>query len=205
MWGSLNLSNIPFNIAKMPCWMRCWIGLTECKNSKKRTYGGGSKIVLPIKFSSNIFRPIQCIFHVRSVYSLFHPTFHYFDVISNVRTSNLEWSNKIKTLCKVITIKKITNIKSKCTWAAVKKALTIYTTVSKSSTVIRHIPLKPNNPPQIVSFSCFAKNPTDSSTFHHQGLQALIISWPWMSRSNLFSSWISWIWVKGNGVTWDRQ
>ena len=32
----LNGSNISLNITKMPCWMKCWIGLTEHKNSKKR-------------------------------------------------------------------------------------------------------------------------------------------------------------------------
>ena len=32
----LNRSNISSNITKMPCWMKCRIGLTECKNSKKK-------------------------------------------------------------------------------------------------------------------------------------------------------------------------
>ena len=43
----LNRSNIWSNITKMPCWMTCWIGLTEGKNSKKRKYHvGWRKIVL---------------------------------------------------------------------------------------------------------------------------------------------------------------
>ena len=37
---------------------------------------------------------------------MFHTTFHSCDVISNVKTSNFEWFNKTKTLCKIITIKK---------------------------------------------------------------------------------------------------
>ena len=32
----LNRSNISSNKTKMPYWMKCWIGLTECKNSKKK-------------------------------------------------------------------------------------------------------------------------------------------------------------------------
>ena len=32
----LNRSNISSNITKMPFWMKCCIGLTERKNSKKR-------------------------------------------------------------------------------------------------------------------------------------------------------------------------
>ena len=45
---------------------------------------------------------------------LFHPIFHSCDAISNVKTSNFEWFNKIKTLCKIITIK----ISYTCTYLA---------------------------------------------------------------------------------------
>ena len=45
-------------------------------------------------------------FNIGLVYSLFHSTFHSHDVILNVRTSNFEWFNKTKTLCKIIAIKK---------------------------------------------------------------------------------------------------
>ena len=110
----------------MSCWMKCWIGLAERKNNKKRkTHVGWSKmkscwmkIWSRANLSSNIFRLIQHNFHIGSVYSLFHlmTLFHCYDVISNDRTSNFEWFNKTKTLCKIITIKKITHIKSK--WAS---------------------------------------------------------------------------------------
>ena len=99
----------------MPYWMKCWIGLTRRKNSKKKkkkkNHIGWRKIVsdenlIASKFLSNFFRLIQQNFHFGLVYSLFYPTFHSSDVISNVRTSNFEWFNKTKTLCKMITIKK---------------------------------------------------------------------------------------------------
>ena len=97
----------------MPCWMKYRIGLTERKNSKKKkkimfheNILHWMKIWSRANFSSNIFRLIQHSFHVGLVYSLFHPKFYSYDVISNVRTSNFEWSNKTKTLCKIITIKK---------------------------------------------------------------------------------------------------
>ena len=45
-------------------------------------------------------------FNIGLVYSLFHSIFHSHDVILNVRTSNFEWFNKTKTLCKIIAIKK---------------------------------------------------------------------------------------------------
>ena len=54
------------------------------------------KIWLRVNFSSNIFRLIQNSFHVGLVYSLFHPTLHFYGVIS-------KWA-----------------------WTATKKILTIY-------------------------------------------------------------------------------
>ena len=57
-------------------------------------------------FPSNIFTLIHQSFHVGSVYTLFHPIFPSYDVISNVRTSNCQWFNKTKTLCKIVAIKK---------------------------------------------------------------------------------------------------
>ena len=57
-------------------------------------------------FPSNIFRLIHQSFHVGSVYTFFHPTFPSYDVISNITTSNCQWFNKTKTLCKIVTIKK---------------------------------------------------------------------------------------------------
>ena len=82
-----------------------------------------SKIWSRAKFSSNIFRLIQHNFHVRLVYSLFHPTFHSDNLTSKIRTSNFEWLSKTKTVCKIIT-KNITHIK--WAWTAAKKVLTIY-------------------------------------------------------------------------------
>ena len=117
----LNRSNISSNITKKPFWMKYWIGLTERKNSKKRKVMFDEeklcwmKIWLRANVSSNIFRLIQQNFHVGLVYSLFHPAFHSYDVISNVGTLNFEWFNKTKTLCKIITIKKIMHIKWKWT------------------------------------------------------------------------------------------
>ena len=84
------------------------------------------KIWFRANFSSNIFRLIRQNFHVVLTYPLFHQTFHSYDVISNLRTSNFEWFNKTKTLCKIITIKKIMHIKFKWAWTATKKILTIY-------------------------------------------------------------------------------
>ena len=116
----------------MPCWIKCWIGLTERKNRQKR-----KKIMLDEEtscwvklcsrsnFSSNIFTPIQHSFYVGSVYSMFHLKFHSDDVISNVRTSNFEWFNKTKTLCEIITIKKLHTSKSKWAWTTAKTILTI--------------------------------------------------------------------------------
>ena len=81
--------------------------LTKSKNSKKRkNHIRWRKIVLDENLTSNIFRVIQLSLYVASVYSLFHPTFHSYDVISNVRTLNFEWFSKTKTLCKIITVKK---------------------------------------------------------------------------------------------------
>ena len=43
----LNRFNISSNVTKMPCWMKCWIDLTERKNSKNRKNPvGWRKIVL---------------------------------------------------------------------------------------------------------------------------------------------------------------
>ena len=56
---------------------------------------------LRANFSSNIFRLIQHNFLVGPAYSLFHLTFHFYAVISNVRTLNFEWFNKTKTLCNI--------------------------------------------------------------------------------------------------------
>ena len=49
-------------------------------------------------------------------------------VIANVKTSNFEWFNKTKTLCKIIIIKNHTPVHSKSKWSstATKKILTIY-------------------------------------------------------------------------------
>ena len=84
------------------------------------------KIWLRANFSSNIFRLIQQNFHVGLVYSLFHPTFHSYDVIWNVSTSNFKWFNKIKALCKTVTIKKSLNKAKMEMNKATKKILTIY-------------------------------------------------------------------------------
>ena len=77
--------------------MKHWIRLTERKNSKKRkSHIGWRKIVLDENLIASKFliqhflRLIQHNFHVGSVYALFHPTFHSYDVISNVTTSNFE-------------------------------------------------------------------------------------------------------------------
>ena len=98
--------NISSNMTKMPCWMKCWISLTERKSSQKRkNHAGWRKIVLDENLIASKFF-IQQNYHVGLVYSLFHPRFHSSDVTSKVRTSNFEWFNKIKTLCKIIAIKK---------------------------------------------------------------------------------------------------
>ena len=80
----LNQSFIAYNI-KMPCWMKCWISSTKIATKK------WMKIWSQLNFSSNIFRLIQHNFHVGLVYSLFHPTFHSYDVISNVRTLSFKF------------------------------------------------------------------------------------------------------------------
>ena len=109
----LNRFNNSSNMTKMPCCMKHWIRLTERKNSKKRkSHIGWRKIVLDENLIAGKFliqhflRLIQHNFHVGSVYALFHPTFHSYDVISNVTTSNFEWFNNTKTLCKIMAIKK---------------------------------------------------------------------------------------------------
>ena len=84
------------------------------------------KVWLEANFSYNTFWLIQNNFHVGSVYFLFHTKFHFYNVISNVRISNFEWFNKTKTLCKIITIKKIMHFKSKWVWTAATKILATY-------------------------------------------------------------------------------
>ena len=90
----LNQSFIASNI-KMPCWMKCWISSTKTAKKKKKKKCC-MKILSQLNFSSNIFRLIQHNFHVGLVYSLFHPTFHSYDIISNVRTLSFKWFNKLK-------------------------------------------------------------------------------------------------------------
>ena len=108
----INRSNISSNIAKMPCWMKSWIRLTERKNSKQRkNHVRWIKIVLDenliaSKLFIQHFQAHPTKFSCWVVYSLFHPTFNSYDVNWNVRTSNFERFNKTKALCKLIKIKK---------------------------------------------------------------------------------------------------
>ena len=116
-----------------------------------------------------IFRLIQHNFHVGSVYSLFHPAFHYYFHSSfihhslNLRTSNFEWFNKTKTLCKIITIKKITNIKLNWAWTAAKKILTIYLNYKKKMGKNSKMQQRDRSS-TMTCFITFWKNPTDVST-----------------------------------------
>ena len=69
----------------------------------KKTYNINMKyITKKTSYNINLKHVIKLI-----IFATFHPTFHSHDIISNVRTSNFEWFNKTKMLCKII-IKKIT-------------------------------------------------------------------------------------------------
>ena len=131
------------------------------------------KIWLRANFSSNIFRLIQQNFHVGLVYSLFHPTFHSYDVIWNVSTSNFKWFNKIKALCKTVTIKKSLN-KAKKKKQVDQRKYTKETEKKKGW----------GNSPDLAFCLVVA--------FHHQSLQALIVS---LVKICLLPSLI-WHWMK---------
>ena len=166
------------------------------------------KIWLRANFSSNIFTPIQQNFYVWLVYSLFHPKFHSYDVISTVRTSNFEWFNKTKTLCKLITIKNHTpvHIKSKWPWTATKKILTIYLNFKNKMGKMQQKKLKiaekekASRPKKVYKKNRKKERLRKLSTlvfylgvaFYHQSLQALTVS---LAKACLLPSLI-WHWMK---------
>ena len=90
--------------------MKCWVALTEHKNSWmiKLDHTGSRKIVLNenvivSKFSSNLFR-----FNKISILDWFTPCLSNISFLwrlPNSRTSNFRWFNKTKTLWKIIIIK----------------------------------------------------------------------------------------------------
>ena len=63
---------------------------TKCVLSQKNLCSHPATLGCLFRISSNIFRHIQHNSHVGSVYFLFHPIFHSYDVFSNARTSNFE-------------------------------------------------------------------------------------------------------------------
>ena len=153
------------------------------------------KIWLLANFLFNIFRLIQQSFHVRFVYSLFHSTFHSYDVISNVRTSNFEWFYKTKTLCKIITIKKIIHIESNWASTATKKILTIY--LNNKNKMEKNTKMEQNKLKIVEKEKASRSNLSAlafylSMAFHHQSLQALIVS---LAKVCLLLSMI-WNWMK---------
>ena len=134
---------------------------------------------------------------------LVYPTFHSYDIISNVRTSNFEWFNKTKTLCKIITMKKIIHIKSKWAWTATRKILTYITRTkwgrkrrcSRRSWRQRKETEKKKGLGNLSSLAFYL-----GVAFHYQSLQALIVSlakacpspsliWHWMKWMDLHVGW----------------
>ena len=87
-------------------WLLLWLLSEECRTMEYRKSVYICKCVVYQRnlcsneatlgcwfcISCNIFKLIQHNFHVGTVYSVFHPTFHSYDVILNVRNSNFEWS-----------------------------------------------------------------------------------------------------------------
>ena len=100
----LNWSNISSNITKIPCWMKCWIGLTERKNSKenkkkrkRKNHDEWRKIVLNKNLiASNFF--IQH-FQAYLIFILDHSSWftpcsiHHFILMTSFRALELRISN----------------------------------------------------------------------------------------------------------------
>ena len=113
-------------------------------------------------FSSNIFKLIQHNFHDGSVYCLFHPTFHSYDVILNVNT--VRWP-----LC--------------ISCGEIKPSM-CFKTVSKSSTLIRNISVNAYRSSGMSSFIMLWKEPNWCLHFIH----CRVIPWRGFTSSESTSS-----------------
>ena len=86
---------------------------------------------------------------------MFHPTFHSCDVIANVKTSNFEWFNKTKTLCKLITIKNQTPLLVSCNisflWRLANVKISNFEWFNKTKTLCKLITIKNQTPVHIKS------------------------------------------------------
>ena len=113
------------------------------------------KIWPPANSSSNIFRLIQHSFHFGSVYSLFHPTFYSYAIISNIRTSNLAKNLSVNASYSSDN----TGRWPPCISCGEITSSICFKTVSKSSTLIQNISLNTYRYSTMSSFIMLRKEP----------------------------------------------
>ena len=117
----LNRPNISSSVTKMPCWMKCWIGLTEWKNSKtKKKSCCMKKNRVGWKFNrEQIFHPtFSGLSNTIFMLDRFIPLFiQYFILMRSFRMLELRISNDSTKLKRSANCnnKKMTRIESK--WA----------------------------------------------------------------------------------------
>ena len=101
------------------------------------------------------FRSFLSFFHFGSVYSLFHPTFYSYAIISNIRTSNLAKSLSVNASYSSDN----TGRWPPCISCGEIKSSMCFKIVSKSSTLIQNIFLKTYRYYTMSSFIMFWKEP----------------------------------------------
>ena len=96
----LNWSNISSNITKILCWMKCWIGLTERKNSKgkkkrkRKTHDEWRKIVLNKNLIASKFFIQHFQAHLIFILDRFTPcSIQHFILMTSFRALELRISN----------------------------------------------------------------------------------------------------------------